>query len=219
MLVKDLSLESLPQVKISDKVGDVLNLMYQYQTESLPVVEDGKFAGIIKEELLLNSDDNLELSNLPLTMKEAFVNEHDHVLKAIMIATTSQFSHVPVLNSDGNLVGELDEGTLLLAISSFMDLNEPGAIIVLETDAVQYSFSEISRLVEGNDAQITQLNSSANKETGKMTVTIKVNRQEVSDLVATFQRHEYDVRYYFGEEQYTNELKNNYDNLIHYLNI
>ena len=50
-------------------------------------------------------------------------------------------------------------------------------------------------------------------------VTIKVNKFEISDIVATFQRYEYTVKYYFGEELYENELRNNYDHLMNYLNI
>jgi hypothetical protein len=83
----------------------------------------------------------------------------------------------------------------------------------------QYSFNEISKLVEGNDAQITQLNTSNDAETGMMQVTIRVNKPDVADIVATFQRYEYTVKYYFGEEQYENELRNNYDNLMNYLGI
>ncbi|TAH14413.1 MAG: CBS domain-containing protein, partial [Sphingobacteriia bacterium] len=42
---------------------------------------------------------------------------------------------------------------------------------------------------------------------------------EVSDIVATFQRYDYAVRYFFGEEQYANELQENYQHLISYLNM
>ena len=52
-----------------------------------------------------------------------------------------------------------------------------------------------------------------------MEVTVCVNKLEISDIVATFQRYDYIVKYYFGEELYTNELKDNYENLMNYLNI
>jgi hypothetical protein len=83
----------------------------------------------------------------------------------------------------------------------------------------QYAFNEISKLVETNDAQITQLNTSNDPETGTMQVTIRINKPEVSDVVATFQRYEYNVKHFFGEEVYTNELRSNYDNLMNYLKI
>ena len=42
---------------------------------------------------------------------------------------------------------------------------------------------------------------------------------EISDIIATLQRYEYIIRYYFGEEDYENELKENYDLLMTYLKI
>jgi hypothetical protein len=73
--------------------------------------------------------------------------------------------------------------------------------------------------VETNDAYITQLNTYPENDSGQIIVTIKINKVEVSDIVATFQRYDYSVRYYFGEEQYANELKENYNHLLAYLNM
>jgi hypothetical protein len=50
-------------------------------------------------------------------------------------------------------------------------------------------------------------------------VILRINREEVSDIVATFQRHEYTVRYYLGEELFRNELQSNLEHLLNYLNI
>ena len=86
-------------------------------------------------------------------------------------------------------------------------------------ESKDYSFNEISRLIESNEAQIKQLNTNVDPLTGLMEVTIKINKLEVSDIVASFQRHEYNVKYYFGEELFENELKTNYDNLMNYLKI
>jgi hypothetical protein len=108
---------------------------------------------------------------------------------------------------------------MLKKASEFMNVKDPGGLIVLEMENANYSFSEISRLVETNDAQITQLNTSTDPQTGLMQVTIKINKTEISDIVATFQRYEYNVKYYFGEEMYENELKSNYDNLMNYLKL
>lgn len=70
-----------------------------------------------------------------------------------------------------------------------------------------FSFGELSRLVETNDSYITQLNTYTEAGTGLVIVTIKINKIEVSDIVATFQQYDYVVRYYFGREEYANELK------------
>jgi hypothetical protein len=108
---------------------------------------------------------------------------------------------------------------LVKAVSLFLGIDEKGAVIVLETDKRNYSFGELSRLVETNDAYITQLNTYTEASSGLVVITIKINKIEVSDIVATFQRYDYVVRYFFGEEEYANELKENYHHLISYLNM
>ena len=128
-------------------------------------------------------------------------------------------SVVPVVDEENDLQGAVAYNDLLKHASEFMSLKEPGGLIVLEMESNQYSFNEISKLVETNDAQITQLNTSNDPETGMMQVTIRINKPEVSDIVATFQRYEYNVKYYFGEELYANELRSNYENLMNYLKI
>jgi acetoin utilization protein AcuB len=90
---------------------------------------------------------------------------------------------------------------------------------VLEMEKVSFSFTEISKLVETNDAQIIQLNTYTDAVSGNFYITLRINKAEISDIVATFQRYEYQVKYYFGEELYENELRNNYDHLMNYLNI
>jgi signal-transduction protein with cAMP-binding, CBS, and nucleotidyltransferase domain len=186
----------------------------------LPITEDEKYIGIISEEDLLQADnDHAELKTLQQSFGNASVKGDEHFLKAVQVAVENGLSIVPVVTSDNEITGAVAYSDLLKHASEFMSLNEPGGLIVLEMESKQYSFNEISRLVETNDAQITQLNTSNDPETGMMEVTIRINKPEVSDIVATFQRYEYNVKYFFGEELYINELRNNYDNLMNYLKI
>ena len=188
----------------------------------LPITEGEKFIGNISEEdLLLAENDHADLSSLEQSFSDVSVKEDEHFLKAVQLAADSGLSVVPVvlvvlISFSFNSVIFND---LLKFSSGFMSLGEPGGLIVLEMESNQYSFNEISKLVETNDAQITQLNTSNNAETGMMQVTIRINKPDVADIVASFQRYEYNVKYFFGEELYTNELRSNYDNLMNYLKI
>ncbi len=219
MLVTNLPFENLPQIQLSDKVYAVLRLMYQYQVQELAVTEGDSFIGIIKEETLLNIDESQTIKDIQHYLLKVSVNAGDHLLKAVSLAVASHLSILPVVDATGKLTGTIETSHLLQDMADFLQINEPGALVVLEVDTQQYSFSEICRLVESNDAQITQLNTSRDRETGKMLITLKINKLEISDIVATFQRYEYHVKHYFGEELYTNELKSNYENLMSYLNV
>lgn len=220
MLTGELRSQNLPYLHLHDKVYQALQLMNDNQVAHLPVVDGEKYAGIISEDdLMLVDEDHAEINTLLQSFGNASVKNSEHFLKAIQLAAENGLSVVPIINEENDLEGAVTYNDLLKHASEFMSLNEPGGLIVLEVDSNQYSFSEISKLIETNDAQITQLNTSNDQETGTMQVTIRINRPEISDIVATFQRYEYHVKYYFGEELYNNELRSNYENLMNYLKI
>ena len=220
MLTGELLSQTLPYLHLHDKVYQALQLMNDNHVTHLPIVEGDKFIGIISEEDLLQSEnDHAELETLQQSFGNASVKTTEHFLKAIQIAVENALSVVPIINGENEIMGAIAYNDLLKNASDFMSLNEPGGLIVLEMESNQYSFNEISRLIETNDAQITQLNTSNDAQTGLMEVTIRVNKPEISDIVATFQRYDYNVKYFFGEELYVNELRNNYDNLMNYLKI
>ena len=218
MLTRDLISNSIPYLHKEDKVYHALQLMNDYHVAHLPVVEDDNYLGIISEEQLLQSDDENTLNELPITDGSTSVQGSYHFLKAIQTAVVNKLSVVPVVQ-EKQLLGIVTYNDLLRNASDFMSLNDPGALIVLEMESRNYSFTEINRIVESNDAQITQLNTFTDPETGISQITIRVSKLEVSDIISTFQRYEYNVKYYFGEELFENELRTNYDNLMNYLKI
>jgi acetoin utilization protein AcuB len=218
MLTRDLITNTIPYLHLNDKVFHALQLMNDYHVAHLPIVEEKKFLGIISEEQLLHTDDQEILQQLPISDGGTSVQANDHFLKAIQVAVQNKLSIVPVIE-ENELLGIVTYNDLLRNASDFMSLDQPGGLIVLELESKDYSFAELSRIVESNDAQITQLNTFTDPETGIMQLTIRVSKLEISDIIATLQRYEYNVKYYFGEELYQNELRTNYDNLMNYLKI
>jgi CBS domain-containing protein len=219
MLSSQLIQTTYPVLNLLDKVAFALQLMDDYDVVHLPVASDEKFAGMISKEELLDADETIAIAAL----QEFFINKStkatEHFMSAVKTAVENNLSLVTIINDESEIVGSASEKEMLATLNTFIGNEEPGGIIVLEIDRRNYSFGEISRLVETNDAYITQLNTLTEATTCLVLVTIKVNKIEISDIVATFQRFDYAVRYFFGEEQYTNELKDNYNHLMAYLNI
>jgi signal-transduction protein with cAMP-binding, CBS, and nucleotidyltransferase domain len=218
MLTRELISHSIPYLRLQDTAFHALQLMSDYHVAHLPIVEEEKYLGIVSEEQLLHIDEEDKIEELAKMDSSVFVDASEHFLKAIQVAVINKLSLVPV-TEEGQMQGVITYDDLLRNASEFMSLSQPGALIVLELDDKNYSLAEISRIVESNDAQITQLNTYTDSDTGIMQITIRVSKIEVSDIISTFQRYEYNIKYYFGEELYENELKNNYDNLMNYLKI
>jgi acetoin utilization protein AcuB len=218
MLTRDLISNSIPYLHKEDKVHHALQLMNDYHILHLPVVENENYLGIISEDQLLQSDDETTLGQLTITDGTTSVQANDHFLKAIQTAVANNISIVPVVE-EKQLLGIVTYNDLLRNASDFLSLNDPGALIVIEKPNQDYSFSEINRIVESNDAHITQLNTLTIPGSGITQITIRISKMEVSDIISTLQRYEYNVKYYFGEELYENELRNNFDNLMNYLEV
>lgn len=193
--------------------------MAAFHVMHLPVVAEDKYLGLAAEEDLMNADENALLQTLDAHFSRLAVRASAHFLQSIQLANDHNLSLVPVVDKENEFIGVITATDLLKQLARTTGAGEPGGIIVLEMEQRNFSFSEISKLVETNDAQITQLNTWWDTSNSSFIVTIKINKFEISDIVATFQRYEYLVKYYFGEEQYENELRSNYDHLMNYLSI
>ncbi|MBS1935323.1 MAG: CBS domain-containing protein, partial [Bacteroidetes bacterium] len=184
------------------------------------VVAEDKLIGLVSEDDLLNiPDDQLPVSTLENNFSKIVAHATAYFIEAVQSVNEYNLSIVPVVDKDDEYLGAITANDLLKQLGRLSGVSDPGAIIVLEMDKVNFSFSEIIKLVETNDAQVTQLNTYSEAESGNFLVTLKINKFEIADIVATFQRYDYRVKYYFGEELYQNELRDNYDHLMNYLSI
>ena len=220
MLTVDLINNTIPRLQLQDSIIKALQLVNDFRVTHLPVVSDDKYLGFISEEDLLDAEDEkLTIEVLQEHFISAAVKDNMHFLNAVNVSIQFDTNVVPVVNEVSELVGVISTTDLLKTLGNFAGANEIGGIIVLEMERSQFAISEISRIVESNDCTILHLNSNADQNTGMLTVTLHVNKREISSLVATFERYEYDVIYFFGNENFENEIHSNYRHLMNYLDI
>jgi len=220
MLTIELINNNIPRLQLKDSVSKALRLISDFRVTHLPVVEGDKFLGLVSEDDLLDAEeDKMPIELMQETFVQASVHDNEHFLKAVTCSNQIDSTVVPVINEENELVGVITTNDLLKTIGNFAGTNEIGGIIVLEMERSQFAISEISRIVESNDATILHLNTTVHAETGMLTVTIHINKKEISAIVATFERYEFDVIYYFGNENFENEIHSNYRHLMNYLDI
>ena len=220
MLNKEIISAAIPSLHLNDPVSQALDLMADFHVTHLPVVAGEKLAGLVSEEDLLNvEDDNTLLLQLQPGFSKIAAHADAFFYEAVQLVNENGLTLIPVISTESEYTGAIIATDLLRYLGRTSGVNDAGGIIVLEMDKVSFSFTEISKLVETNDAQIIQLNTYSDAPSGSFIITLRINKAEISDIVATFQRYEYTVKYYFGEELYENELRSNYDHLMNYLNI
>jgi acetoin utilization protein AcuB len=216
----DILSTGIPALHLEDSVFLAREIMIDHHLAHLPVVSEAKLLGILSEDNLLDApSEEAPISSLLAFFSHASVQGIGHMLDTLHVCSEFQLTMIPVLNPESDYLGCITAFDLLRLTDKIIGAGDPGAIIVLEMDKVNFAFSEIIKLVETNDAQITQLNTYFDQANASFYVTLRINKMEISDIIATFQRYEYKIKYYFGEEQYENELRDNYNHLMNYLSI
>lgn len=220
MLTIELINPNIPRLQLKDSVSKALTLINDFRLTHLAVVEEDKYLGLVSEDDLLDAEEpRMPIELMQENFLKASVQENEHFLNAVTFSNQFDTTVVPVINEEKELMGVITTSDLLKTLGNFAGTNEIGGIIVLEMERSQFAISEISRMVESNDATILHLNTTVHSETGMLTVTIHLNKKEISAIVSTFERYEYDVIYYFGNENFENEIHSNYRHLMNYLDI
>lgn len=219
MIIADLSINGFPSIHPGDKVVFALLLMEEYDIRDLPLTENDICLGIVSKNDLLDVDGQSSIKMLQNDYRKIFISPNAHFTSALKLFHEFNLSLIPVVDQASVLLGVVKMENLLKGLYEFLGVESPGAILVIQIEKNQFSLGELCRLVETNNAYITQMNTYIEKESNRLIVTVKLNRKDISDIVATLQRYDYNILYYFGEEHYENELKENFDSLMTYLNI
>lgn len=220
MIAKDLISDTIMPLQTSDTGMTALNWMEEFKVSHLPIVNNKDFLGLISETDIyeLNSYDE-PLGNHPLSLKNPYVLETQHVYDIIKLVHELKLSLIPVINDKNHYVGSITLQCLTKYFARLAAVDNPGGIIVLEIGVRDFLLSEIARIVESNDAIILSLYVLMSPDSTKMEVTIKVNRMDISSLISTFERFNYTIKASFFKNDFDETLLDRYDSLMKFLDI
>ena len=220
MLAIDLIKDDVPPIKPYESLEKALNWMDEFRVSHLPVVDQDKYYGLVSDSLIYDSNQpNLQVAELNLTLHRPFVLEHFHFYRVIQLLVEHKLSVVPILDSNEKYLGVTTISYLMNFLTNASSFSEPGSVIVLEMNQHDYSLSQISQIVESNDAQILSNYITSVKDSKFLEVTIKVNRKNIEPILQTFFRYDYSVKASFSEDDFELDMKNRYEGLMKYLNI
>ncbi len=95
----------------------------------------------------------------------------------------------------------------------------PGVILFIALKDMDYSLARIAHIVESNGVSILSSYIFTRKDTGSIELTLKVNREDLSPVIQSLERHDYEVTSFFQEASHLEDLKGRYDELMRYINI
>jgi CBS domain-containing protein len=220
MLTSSLIDHNIPRLRPDDSVSKALQLISDFKLTHLPVVSDSKFLGLISEEDLSDAEDSGgTVEFLSKSFLAASVRADVHFLNAVSISIHNDSNVVAVVKDDDHFEGVISSRLLLKALGNFTGASETGGIVVLEMERSQFSISEISRMVEENDCTILHMNTTTDPETGMLSVTLHLSKNEINAVISSFERYDFNVAYYLGRGDEADDIRSNYKHLMNYLDL
>lgn len=221
MLAKDLISDEIPALRTSDLAVEALNWMEVFRISHLPIVNNEEFLGLISETDIfdLNNPDEA-IGNHKLSLSQPSVKCDQHIYEIMEVAARLKLTVVPVLDYNNKFLGVIQMTDLLHYFAKLSAIEKPGGIIVLETTQSDYSMTEISQIVESNDAKILSMYVNTLEDSTKLEITLKLNITDLTSIIQTFNRYEYDIKASFMEYDEQDDLYNDrYDQFMRYLSI
>jgi len=220
MLARELISDVVTALKTSDTGTMALSWMEVFRIKHLPIVNHREFLGLISDADIydLNNPDE-PVGNHNLSLKKPFVNEDQHIYEVIELLSRLELTLVPVLNDEKQYLGVITQEELTRKFANLSALQQPGAIIELEMRTHDYSLSEISQIVESNNARILSSYVAAAEDVNKLRVTLKINLTDLTSVMATFNRYNYTVvSSHMNDEDMDEFYQERFDVFLKYLN-
>ncbi|TAD88471.1 MAG: CBS domain-containing protein [Bacteroidetes bacterium] len=204
----------------TDVVEKALQTMEDEAWPMLPVVsEEGIYEGLIFETELLDAAPDETVAKWMLGANPISAVVTDHFSQTAKLLVDHNLAYVPVTDKENYYRGAITAKDLLLQYHQLVGSAFGGALLVLRMAPRDYSIGQLAKLVESNDALITQINTQIEPETGMLLATIRLNKTELSAIISTLQRYDYDIVYFVGQEAYENDIMRNYNHLMNYLDM
>ena len=219
MIARDLISHSLEPLKTSDTGDFALQVMSEEYVKHLPIVNNSQLLGLVSEEDILENKSSEPVGTYQLSMNRPYAREEDHFFEIMGVMAEFKLTAVPVIDEDQNYLGLITLEDLLHFYANSFSFSEPGSILVLDVNKRNYSLAEISQIIESEGAAVLSTFITSDVSTDRVFVTLKINRQEISAILATLERYEYSIKATFTEYEYVDVLKERYDMLISYLKV
>lgn len=219
MIASSLLSNVVPVLKKDDTCAQALGWMDLFRVSHLPVLEGETYVGLLSDEIMYTHGsihDTIGMLDIPREM--TFVYEDVHMYDVIGVASSRLLSVVPVLNRKEVYQGSILLTDILHNIDKLLCIDDPGGIIVLEVNKIDYSLAEVAQIVEYNEAKVLSCYVTCMPDSNKVEITLKVNTARIEPILDTFIRYRYVIKNTFvSGEDINEEMRDRYGQLLKFM--
>lgn len=220
MSIQKIIAYDIPTILPTDTGDTALRLMEENGIRQLPVVAEEQYLALVKEEDMLEWDSpEKPLSESDFMRYSPAVFAGGHAYEAMRVLYNQHLGLLPVTDDQNKYLGCVTLETLTTWLAEHCGVDNPGGVIVLELNPLDYSLVQVARICESEDISILTTALYTNRATNKLELTIKTNRTNLELLAATYERYGYTVKELYGERSNRDDMMDRYNLLMAYLNM
>ena len=218
MQLQDFIINDIKPLNVNDTISDLKLLFNQLTYSHIPVENEGVYIGCVSETDAHCFESEKSLKDCTYALEGFFVKASTNWLDVLEAFAQNNSNIMPILDNENKYIGYYELNDIIQLFNSTPFFSERGGILIVEKGVNDYSFSEISQIVESNDAKL--LGAFISKMDGDLaSITLKIGNASLNDIIQTFRRYSYNIVSGHEEDSYIRTLKERSQYLDKYLNI
>ena len=221
MTARDLINYTIPPLRLEDKVEKAQKWISELHSKHFPVVQNGEYYGIFSEEMLFDVDDTkTSIKDFDLLAPKISVKPDEHYYEILKISYTENLELIAVVSESEGYQGVISIQDVVEAFSKMSSISSPGTILVISMAQIDYSLTEISRIIESEYGKIlSSFIENHPSDSSKIRLTLKINLENASQAISALERFGFDIVSVFGKGEDDRFEKERLDTLMKYLKI
>lgn len=209
----------LKVLSLTDTIGKAKVLFETSTCSHLPILKNKELIGLISENDIHGFGINKSIlaNNLDIIQNFSTLNSNN-LIELIKLFAINHSNILPVVDENQFYLGCYELNDILQLFLDTPFLSGSGHTIIVEKNTSDYTFSEISQIIETNNAKL--LGAFIIKRDAEMVqILLKINNHDINNTLQSFRRYNYQVISGNLEDQYLEQLKERSEYLQKYLNI
>jgi predicted transcriptional regulator len=219
MRLSEFVINDIKPLKSDGKISDLKQLFNQLTYSHIPVIDENDvFIGTFFETDVHCFDGNKSINEYTYALEDFFVRDTTMWLDVLEAFAQNSANIMPILNEKNDYIGYYELNDIIGLFNESPFFFENGGVLVIEKGANDYSFSEISQIVESNNGKL--LGAFISKMQNEIVqITLKIGNTGLNDIIQTFRRYSYTIASGHEEDSFTQSLKDRSAYLTKYLNM
>jgi acetoin utilization protein AcuB len=217
MIVRNLITNDIPSLKVTDTVQYALLMMDDFGVRNLPIVEDKKLLGYALYNPLESMGPDLTLQELEYGEKAVAIDSNFSVIEALQVLSNNRFD-VLAATTDKEYVGLIWSKDIILGLGQSTTAQNDGSVVLLRCNVLNYSISEIGRLIEAEDGKLLGLWTWQTEGNQTIDILLKLNIRHIDNITQILQSGGYTL---LNQINHVSDgmFEERYKSLINYLDI